>query len=224
MRKYTYHFQNMQKESLQDAHKFKVWKSNLVANGLIVNKVEEVYVKHRHNGEVLFALVNLDADLPEGGKIPPICFLKGSAVSVLICMEAEETGEKFLLLVKQRRICDGSIIYEHAAGMIDKDDSPLAVAVREVEEETGLKVSEEQVKLLHTNVLYPSTGTCDEAIYLFYCELKMPKNEIFAFNNQSTGVASEHEQIETCVVSIPEALSLITNTNGLLNIYMYLGR
>ncbi len=213
----------MQKESLENAHKFKVWKSNLLANGLTIHEIREKYVKYRHNGEVLFALVELDASLPEGGKIPSICFVKGSSVSVLICMEAEETGEKYLLLVKQRRICDGSVIYEHAAGMIDKDDLPLEVAVREVEEETGLKVRAEQVKPLHTKALYPSTGACDEAIYLFYCELKMPKADIFAFNNQHTGVISEHEQIETCIVSISEAMELITNTNGLLNIYMYLG-
>lgn len=212
----------MKKESLKDAHKFKVWNSNLLANGLTIHKIEEIYIKHRHNGEVLFALVDVDASLPEGGKIPPICFVKGSAVSVLICMEAEDTGEKFLLLVKQRRICDGSITYEHAAGMIDKDDLPIEVAIREVEEETGLNVSSEQVKPLHTRPYYPSTATCDEAMYLFYCELKMPKAKIFALHNQNQGVAAEHVQIETCIVTISEALALITNTCSLLNIYMYL--
>jgi 8-oxo-dGTP pyrophosphatase MutT (NUDIX family) len=212
----------MEKESLEQAHKFQVWKQNLQKNGASLLGVQPVYLKYRHNGEILFALLEADVSVPEGGKIPPVCFLKGSAVSVLICMRDNRTQERFLLLVRQRRICNGALIYEHAAGMIDKNDAPLDVAVREVEEETGLKVLPHQVVPLHVEPLYPSTGTCDESMFLFFCELEMEREDIFRFDKVATGVASEHEQIETAIVTIPEALRLITNTNGLLNIYLYL--
>ena len=64
-------------EKLEDAHKFKLWKNNLIANGLKINKIDEHYTRRRYNGEVLFSLLMLDAETPEGDKIPPICFLKG---------------------------------------------------------------------------------------------------------------------------------------------------
>lgn len=210
------------KESLFEAPKFKVWQQNLLQNGLNVHSVKEIYSKFRYNGEILFSLVSVDASLPEGGKIPPICFIRGASVSVVVCFIEKETKEKYLLLVKQRRVADGSYMYETPAGMMDTEADPLTVAVKEVEEETGLQVTKEQVIALTAQKLYCSPGACDESMYMFYCELTLSKAEIFAFHNQSTGVASEYENIETTVVSIPEAMKMITNTNGLLNIYLYL--
>lgn len=209
-------------EKLTDSHKFRLWKKNLEKNGLIVHGVEELWVKHRYNGEALFGLVNLDASLPEGGKIPPVCFVKGEVVSVLVCLIDRDTREKYLLLVKQRRICDGTLMYEQPAGMVDKDDKPLDVAVREVAEETGLQVTQEQVFALNKEPLYPSSGTCDEAMYFFCCEIEMSHEELFSYHLKHTGAQHENEAIQTELVSIKDAMHLIGNSNGLLNIYLYL--
>ncbi len=209
-------------EKLTDSHKYKVWHRNLIRNGLNVHGVEEIYTKNRHNGEVLFSLVNLDASLPEGGKILPLCMIKGEVVTVLVCFIEKETRERYLLLVKQRRICDGSMLYEHPAGMVDKADKPLAVAVKEVKEETGLSVTEEQIIALNQEPWYPSTGTCDEAMYFFCCELEMTKSEMDEYHDKIMGLEHENESIVTEIVPLKQALKLITNTNGLLNIYLYL--
>ena len=209
-------------EKLTDSHKYKVWHKNLVRNGLSVHGVTELYTKHRHNGEILFSMVNLDASLPEGGKILPLCMIKGEVVTVLVCFIDKETRERHLLLVKQRRICDGSMLYEHPAGMVDKDDKPLAVAIKEVKEETGLVVTESQVIALNQAPWYPSTGTCDEAMYFFCCELEMTKEEMSAYHDKFMGVENENECIITEIVPLKQAMTLITNTNGLLNIFLYL--
>ncbi|MFN0200960.1 MAG: NUDIX hydrolase [Bacteroidia bacterium] len=209
-------------EQLYSAHKFKTWRENLINNGLTVNEITEIYTKFRYNGEVLFSFVSVDALTPEGGKIPPICFIRGASVSVLVCFIDKETKEKYLLLVKQRRVCNGAFSYEQPAGMVDKDDEPLAVAVREVEEETGLQVSESQVIPLNTEAYYSSPGACDEALYFFYCEIELSKEEMMQHDSRTMGVKAEHEHIETCVVPMHEAKRLITNNNGLLNYYLYL--
>ena len=130
----------MNQEKLQDAHKFKLWKSNLESSGLKINNIEEVYSRRRYNGEVLFSLLMLDAETPEGDKIPPICFLKGEVVSILICLKDKITQEKYLILVKQRRIAEGDFTYEHPAGMVDNTKTPEEIAVQEVLEETGIKI------------------------------------------------------------------------------------
>ena len=85
-------------------------------------------------------MLEVDADTPEGDKIPPALFLKGHAVSMLVCLMDKETQQKFVVLVKQRRIADGSQTYEHPAGMVDASDAPDEVAARELEEEIGLTV------------------------------------------------------------------------------------
>ncbi len=163
-----------------------------------------------------------DALTPEGDKIPPICFMKGEVVSVLVCFIDSESHEKYLLLVKQRRICDGSLSYEHPAGMLDSESDAAAVAAREVQEETGITVQQSQLHRLLDRVCYPSTGTSDEAMYFFYCELELSATEIARYHNQAQGVVSDHERITTHVVPFVEGHQLITNSNGLLLNYMYL--
>lgn len=208
-------------QNLARAPKYTRWLRLLKENGLDIHDVDEVYTKFRASDDLLFALVNLDATTPEGHKIPPICFIKGEIVSVLVCLIDEATGEKYNLLVKQRRICTGGNIYEQVAGMVDKDDDPLEVAVKEVAEETGVTVTADQVHLLNTEILYATTGTSDEAMHFYYCELTMSHEKIMSYHAQHTGEAGEHEFIVTHVVPLQEAKRLITNCNGLLNIFLY---
>jgi 8-oxo-dGTP pyrophosphatase MutT (NUDIX family) len=210
-------------EKLEDAHKFKLWKSNLIANGLKINKIDEHYTRRRYNGEVLFSLLMLDAETPEGDKIPPICFLKGEVVCVLICLINNETKAKNLLLVKQRRIAEGGFTYEHPAGMVDGTMTPLAIAIQEVREETGLEISENHlIDLSPAKRVFPSTGTSDEAIYLYAAEIEMTTEEIAAMNNKEMGTDYEFERITTHVVPFVEGHRMINNTNALLLDYIYL--
>jgi 8-oxo-dGTP pyrophosphatase MutT (NUDIX family) len=213
----------MQEEKLQDAHKFKRWKQKLVENKLNINHVEEVYTRRNHKGEVLFSTLMLDALTPEGHKIPPICFLKGDVVCILVCLIDEETKEKHLLLVRQRRIASGELTYEHPAGMVDGTKTAAEICVQEVFEETGIEISEKELlDLSKGKPYYPSTGTSDEAMYFFACEIEMSKKNMEAFEDQKHGTNEEHEFITTHVLPFQKAHQLINNTNGLLLNYLYL--
>ncbi|WP_337044044.1 NUDIX hydrolase [Emticicia sp. 17c] len=215
----------MVNEKLEDAHKFKLWKKNLIENGLKINHIEQHYTRYRYNGEILFSLLMLDADTPEGDKIPPICFMKGEVVSVLICLIDKATQDKYLLLVKQRRIAEGGFTYEHPAGMVDGTKTPLEIAVQEVREETGLSITEEQlIDVTPQKRVFPSTGTSDEAIYLYYCEIPMSIQEIDALHNKQMGTDYEFERITTHIMPFAEGHRLINNTNALLLSYLYLAK
>jgi 8-oxo-dGTP pyrophosphatase MutT (NUDIX family) len=209
-------------EALQDAPKFRFWKSQMESNGLKINGVKDHFIRRRHNGEVLFAMLEVDADTPEGDKIPPVCFLKGHAASILVCLIDKDTKEKFVVLVRQRRISDGSHTYEHPAGMVDASDAPDEVAARELGEEIGLSVTPAELTKLNPRLWFPSTGTSDEAMHFFYIERELPRNEIMAFHHKDMGNQSEFERITTAVTSLPEAHKLVNNVNGLLLHFLYL--
>ena len=209
-------------ESLEDAPKFKFWKDQMVSNGLTINTISEKYIRRRRNGEVLFAMLEVDADTPEGDKIPPALFLKGHAASVLVSLIDADTNEKFVVLVRQRRISDGSHTYEHPAGMVDADDAPADVAARELDEEIGLTATAADLTKLNPRLWFPSTGTSDEAMHFFYLERRLTRDEIMAFHHKDMGNASEFERITTVVTSLPEAHKLVNNVNGLLIHFMYL--
>lgn len=205
-----------------DNYKVRLWKNRLEENGVEVRGVEELFSKYRANGDLLFALVNADAVSPEGEKLLPLCFIKGEVVCVLICLIDQNSGEKYLLLVRQRRICDGSLTYEHPAGMLDSETDPAAVAIREVWEETGVRLERSQIRSLNARVLFPSTGTSDEAMYLFFAELTWPLEKIRSFHRQKKGEVTENEYITTHVLPFVEGYRLISNTNGLLHCFLYL--
>ncbi|XP_025652706.2 nudix hydrolase 14, chloroplastic-like [Arachis hypogaea] len=77
--------------------------------------------------------------------VPSIVFVRGLAVTVLILLESE--GETYAVLTEQARVPTGRIILELPAGMLDDDKGDfVGTAVREVEEETGIKVSNQSWK------------------------------------------------------------------------------
>ncbi|CCH56110.1 NUDIX hydrolase [Fibrisoma limi BUZ 3] len=209
-------------EKLEDAPKFRFWKGQLESNGLKINGIKDHFIRRRHNGEVLFAMLEVDADTPEGDKIPPVCFLKGHAASMLVSLIDKETKEKFVVLVRQRRISDGSQTYEHPAGMVDADDAPDEVAARELGEEIGLEVRADELTKLNPRLWFPSTGTSDEAMHFFYVERELSREEIMAFHHKDMGNQSEFERITTVVATLPEAHKLVNNVNGLLIHFLYL--
>ena len=209
-------------EALEDAPKFKFWKGQMEINGLTINNISEKYIRRRHNGEVLFAMIEVDADTPEGDKIPPALFLKGHAASVLVCLIDADTGEKFVVLVRQRRISDGSHTYEHPAGMVDAADAPADVAARELGEEIGLTATATDLTKLNPRLWFPSTGTSDEAMHFYYLERTLTRDKIMAFHHKDMGNASEFERITTVVTSLPEAHKIVNNVNGLLIHFLYL--
>ncbi len=208
-------------QPLEEAHKFRLWKEKITGNGLKINRIDELYSRHKPNGELLFSLLYTDAVTPEGHRIPPICFLKGEVVCVLVCLVDAQSGSKYMLLVRQRRICDGSLNYEHPAGMLDSERDPAEVARREVAEETGLHIRLEDLVPVTPHPLYPTTGTSDEAIYLYYCELMLPPETIRSLHNNATGETSDNEHITTHVVPFAEGHKLITNSNNLLLNFLY---
>lgn len=210
------------KENIFDSHKFSLWKRRLLGNGLEIHAIDEKYTRHNSHGEALFSLLMLDATTPEGNKMPPICFMKGEVLCVLVCLIDEVTKEKYLLLVKQRRICDGSMTYEHPAGMLDSESDAYKVAAKEVWEETGIQLETNQLTQLLDFPTYPSTGTSDETMYYFYCEIELPLEKIRSYDERFMGEASEHERIITCVLPFVEGHRLINNVNGILLDFLYL--
>lgn len=92
---------------------------------------------------------------------------------------------------------------EAIAGIIDEEESPEGAARREVEEETGLKVSD----LEHITTFYPSPGGSSELVFLYYSEIA--GNPIKKDN--TGGVISEGEDILSLEFSLEEALEKVKN-------------
>ena len=209
-------------EKFEDSFKFKSWRNVLLKNQIKINSIKELHTVNKGNGEMLFTLVHIDAVDPDNHKLLPVVLIRGHFVSVVTCLIEKETGNKYFLLVKQRRVANGEIFYEHPAGMCDSEPDPWKVAVKEVGEETGLQITRDNLRLLHPDPLYSSAGLLDEAGYFFACDIPLSRKEIDTFRDKPAGAIDENEVIITHVCTLSEVFSLIRNTNGLLATYLYL--
>jgi ADP-ribose pyrophosphatase len=89
---------------------------------------------------------------------------------------------------------------EAAAGLIDTDETPRAVAVRETHEETGLAVIGEPIPIQH---YLSSAGSSDEGIFLF-CG-RVDSTAAAGVH----GLPEEHEDIRVVVKTLAEVEVLL---------------
>ncbi len=208
-------------QNIFDSIKFTSWKKSLLDNDISIRSIDVLNSIHKPNGELLFGLINIDARSPDGRPLLPTVLIRGDYVCILTCLLEKETNTRYYLLVKQRRVADGSIFYEHPAGMCDSNTDPWDVAVKEVKEETGLSITKKDLRLLYDKPLYSSPGLLDEKGYFFCCEISMSFSEIESFKNKMTGAADEQEFIETYICKEDELDTLIKNSSGVLLHLLY---
>lgn len=127
-------------------------------------------------------------------------------MAMLILLESE--GETYAVLTEQARVPVGRIILELPAGMLDDDKGDIVgTAVREVEEETGIKLNVEDMVDLTAfldsstgSTVFPSPGGCDEEISIFLCRKRVDKEIITHLQGKETGLREHGELIKVRVV------------------------
>ncbi|MBD3316555.1 MAG: NUDIX domain-containing protein [Chitinivibrionales bacterium] len=207
---------------LENAAKFKHWVSNVKNAGCTLHGVKPLAVLPRHNGEILFALLEAEVEPPEGGRLPEYLFLRGNACIVVPLLRNRSTGEERYLMVRQRRIGNGLMSLEFPAGMVDATvNDPRGVAIKELEEETGLSVEREALAPLVPYPLYSSPGGSDEAIHYFGCLVEMDNNEYRSFEGRIREHATENERITVTLRTRAEAENGLRSLQARLGFYLF---
>ncbi len=141
--------------------------------------------------------------LHQGGESPIIDreqFVRGNVVGVL---PYDPVNDK-ILLVEQFRIGarhqdTGPWLMEIVAGMIDTDETPAEVAVREAQEEAGLELQDLQLIAQYL----ASPGASTEEVFLYFAETDLSDaGGIY-------GLEKEDEDILTHVVSATDAINMV---------------
>ncbi|KAI9076672.1 hypothetical protein K1719_041437 [Acacia pycnantha] len=196
-----------------DSSLFKQWLHNLqTENGVLAfgNMVlRQVLIQGVDMFGKRIGFLKFKADIVDretNQKVPGIVFARGPAVTILILLESE--GETYAVLTEQVRVPTGRILLELPAGMLDDDKGDfVGIAVREVEEETGIKLNVEDMIDL-TAFLEPSTGCrvipspggCDEEISIFLFRGSVDKETITQLQGKETGLREHGELIKVRVV------------------------
>ena len=133
--------------------------------------------------------------------------------------------EQYVILTLQPRIAAGSLSFlELPAGMLDDAGTFAGGAAKEIKEETGLEISENELVDLTDlavkaqseeeresgaeqhlqNATYPSPGGSDEFIPILMARKKMKRSEIEALKGKLTGLREHGEKITLRVVKLKD--------------------
>ncbi|KAI7870005.1 hypothetical protein BDF14DRAFT_1721943 [Spinellus fusiger] len=149
-----------------------------------------------------------------GKNVPGIVFMRGGAVAVLILLRPNDgSGKDKVVLALQPRTAVPSFAFpELPAGMLDGSGCFAGVAARELEEEPGLCLKEEELvdmtELAYEQQwrgVYPSAGGSDEFLRLFLCVKSMAPEDIGALQGRLGGVWEQGENITLKIVSLEDA-------------------
>jgi ADP-sugar diphosphatase len=132
---------------------------------------------------------------------------------------ANSEDEKHVILAIQPRIAAASLAFaELPAGMIDDSGTFAGAAAKEITEETGLSIPEEELvdmtslaslppnqagEGLHAGI-YPSPGACDEFIPVFLNQKRVPRDQLKEWQGKLTGLRDEGEKITLKLVPLKD--------------------
>lgn len=142
-----------------------------------------------YEGRVL-TLTLQTVELPDGRTSSREIVRHRGAVAIL---PLHEDGQ--ITLIRQYRLAAGATLWEIPAGTLEPGEDPRDCAIRELQEEAGLRPG----NLVRLGGVFPAPGYSSEYIHLFVATDLTP----------SVLQGDDDESIETVVVSLDEALAMV---------------
>ena len=169
-----------------------------------------------------FLKLSAEVSNEKGEKLPGSVFLRGGSVGMMLVLKpTDNEEEKFVVLTLQPRVPAGSLSFaELPAGMLDDSGTFAGGAAKEIKEEVGLEIPEDELvdmtKLALENssasqseeelqsAVYPSPGGSDEYIPLFLWEKAMDRKNIEELKGKLTGLREDGEKITLKIVKLED--------------------
>ncbi len=172
----------------------------LLHTGKPFNMVRVINQETVFRGKLVIQKGNLLDD--DGKKYSRLRVHRQDASAVLIL----NTDTNKLILTRQFRYAvhpkTKEPLLEIVAGKIDKKESPVDAAIREVEEEVGYRIKREHIRLLNT--CFSSPGYTSERFFIYFARVTN-KDKVA----EGGGITQENEKIEVVEISIKDFKSML---------------
>ncbi|EED18099.1 NUDIX family hydrolase, putative [Talaromyces stipitatus ATCC 10500] len=189
----------------------------------MLRKIDIQAVDYFGGGRLGFSKMKVDVSNDIGESLPGSILLRGGSVAMLLILQADDVPstsekDKYVIMTIQPRIPAGTLKFaEIPAGMLDDSGTFAGGAAKEIHEETGLSIPQDELidmtalasatesegNLLQKAV-YPSPGGSDEFIPVFLCQKRMSRKDIEGMQGRLTGNRNEKEKITLKIVPLEE--------------------
>jgi 8-oxo-dGTP pyrophosphatase MutT (NUDIX family) len=137
-----------------------------------------------------------------------------------------DSDERYVVLTVQPRTPAGSLTFvELPAGMVDGSGNFKGVAAKEIEEELGITIHEDELTCLSElaeasreqrnadamyekeklpAAMFPSAGGCDEHVTIYSAERRIPRDQLSEWEGRLTGERGSGEKITLKVVPMKD--------------------
>ncbi|CAH0038629.1 unnamed protein product [Clonostachys solani] len=162
-----------------------------------------------------------------GETLPAAALLRGPSVAMLVILtpdDAKNDDERYVVLTVQPRVPAGSLSFvELPAGMVDDAGSFKGAAAKEMEEELGIEIHEDDLVCLSelaapaaeskedgeggeglSRAVFPSAGGCDEHVTIYSYERRIPREQLQDWSGRLTGLRDQGEKITLKVVPMKD--------------------
>jgi 8-oxo-dGTP pyrophosphatase MutT (NUDIX family) len=141
----------------------------------------------------------------DGYRIPRCILLRGDSAIVVPLLRITDDQGLYSLMVEQLRPVDGKNTLEFVGGMVEACESPAQSAVREVREELGISIRENDLQSLFPEPIRVCTAMLDERAHFFAFEREVNRDFLKALDGKALGEHSDGEYIHVRVVTLEEA-------------------
>jgi len=179
------------------------------------------------NGEILFIKLHVVMQNCSGDIFSRSFVLRKDAVAILIVLECGK--EQFVILVDQPRIPTGySRFTEIPAGIIDSMENIVGAAIREVEEETGIIITKNDLVDIFAKIygdkdhgIYLAPGLTNDNVRLFLVEKQITQAELSVICGRLAGAQDENEDIIVRVIPMESLAKETMDAKSLAAITLY---
>lgn len=168
-------------------------------------------------GRLGFLKLTADVRNGSGETLPAAALLRGPAVAMLVMLIPDDappgSEERYVVLTVQPRVPAGTLAsVEIPAGMVDDAGSFKGAAAKEMEEELGITIGEDELRCLSElavpdgddgllpSAMFTSAGGCDEHITIYSYERRIPRDQLREWQGRLTGLRDHGEKITLKVV------------------------
>ncbi|PHH81003.1 hypothetical protein CDD82_1384 [Ophiocordyceps australis] len=175
-------------------------------------------------GRLGFVKLTASVSNAAGESLPGAALLRGPSVAVLVMLVPDDvdaaSDERHVVLTVQPRVAVGSLGFvELPAGMVDDAGSFKGAAAKEMEEELGIEIRDDELLCLSelavqgrreapdqglAAAMYPSAGGCDEYVSLYSHERRVPRKQLQDWNGRLTGLRDDGEKITLKLVPMKD--------------------